>query len=368
MRISELLQEKAPLEFPKKASGLFNVISSELPVKDGGRRGEKFDDTRFYAIRIQPADPADKEALLNMTLDFIKSARAKKKGIKFLKAAPKMHSSKFTSVLVNYDGLDYGIVVAAGANEGESFEKELLLKLDNLVTGVEDSTQAQSAMEAIIKADSSIKMKNIDTVVPRSGKTQRSAGMSSDEAGKVIADIIIKMKNGSEYYVSLKNATGSNVAQFGCSEVFNDDLTVNTSSDKWKHWMAPLGLDPKKITAGLLSYQSKKPPSFDTEEELSKKLKHGSPAYKMLESMWGTGYIYLREKKGGFEAFRVDHEYLANNLLKNLEIVKILYPSPARKAIEVHLKTSNGGYKIRMRNKNDPKSIRPTIIQLEKTK
>jgi hypothetical protein len=132
--------------------------------------------------------------------------------------------------------------------------------------------------------------------------------------------------------------------------------------------MAPLGLDPKKITAGLLSYQSKKAPDFDTEESASKKLKHGSPAYKMLEAMWGTGYIYLREKKNGFEAFKVDHQYLADNLLNNLEITKILYPSPARKAIEVHLRTANGGYKIRLRNKNDPKSVRPTIIQLEKTK
>jgi hypothetical protein len=368
MIVEEILFEKAPLEFPKKAQELFDTLAANLNVKDGQRRGEKYDDTGFYAIRIQPAETTGSGLLLQDTEEFVKSPVAKKNGIKYLRTTAKMHSGKFSSVLVNYDGLNFGIVVAAGANKGETFEKDLLIKLDNLVAGIGDSKEAEQALAAILKADPSIKRDKIDSIVPRSGKTQRSSGMSSDEVGKIIADIIIKMKGGKEHYISLKNITGSNIAQFGCSDVFNDDLSVNTKSDKWKEWMAPLGLDPKKIKAGLESYLSKTEPDFSTEEILNKKLKYGSAPYKMMESMWGTGYIYLREKKDGFEAFKVDHDYLANNLLKDLQIVKILYPSPARKAIEVHLKTANGGYKIRLRNKNDPNSVRPTIIQLEKTK
>lgn len=363
-----ILLEKAPIAAPKMASVLFSWIESNLDVKDGKRRGEKYDETGFYSVRVQPGESLKGEDFLKIVEDLVKSPKAKKHGIKYLRTAAMMHSAKFSSVLVEFGDVKFGIVVAAGANKGEAFEKDLLIKIDNLVAGTDNSEEAQKALDAIIAADPTIKRNKILTVVARSGKTQRSAGMSSDEVGKIIADIIIKMKGGSEHYISLKNATGSNVAQFGCSEAFNDDLSVNTSSDKWKKWMAPLGLDAKKIKAGLESYISGKAPSFATEEDVKKKIKPNSETYKMLESMWGTGYIYLREKNNGFEAFKVDHAYLADNLLKDLEIVRILYPSPSRKAIEVHLRTAFGGYKVRMRNKNDPKNVRPTIIQLEKTK
>lgn len=369
MKIEDLLLEKAPLEVSKFAHVVYAFLADGLPIRDGKRRGEGYDDTGAYQIRIMPADPKNPGDLLNNTLAYVKSAKGKKMGIKNVKMnVMSPHSHKFSSVQFDIGEAAYDIVVAAGANKGESFEDDTLLKLNNFVAGVEDDVEAAAAFEAIRKVEPSITLKKIDTIVKRKGKTQRSDVKDSDEAGKIIADLIIKMKGGKEHYISLKNATGSNVAQFGISGVFDDNLIVDTSSTLWKNWIAPFGMDPKKITAGLQSYVTKQKPKFPTEETLNKKLAPSSPAYKLLENMWGTGYIYLREKKGGWEAMKIDKEYLAQDLLKGLKIVKILYPSPERKAAEVHLQFAGGGYKVRMRNKNDPKSVKPTIIQLEKTK
>ena len=369
MKIEDLLLEKAPLEVSKLAHMLFGFMEKNLPIRDGKRRGENYDVTKMYQIRIMPLDPKNPGDLVSDTEEVLKSSAAKKigiSGVKVNKMSP--HSHKFSSVQFNFSGNTFDVVVASGANKGESFENDTLLKLNNFVAGIDDSKEAALAFEAIKKVEPSFDLKKVDTIVKRSGKTNRSEVSSSDEAGKIVADIIIKMKNGKEHYISLKNLTGSNVAQFGLGDTFDDNMTPNTSSTKWKNWIEPFGVDAKKITAGLQSYVTKQEPKFKTEELVNKKLKSSSPAYKLLETMWGTGYIYLREKKGGWEAMKIDKEYLANNLLKDLEIVKILYPSPSRKAIEVHLKFAGGGYKVRMRNKNDPNNVRPTIIQLEKTK
>lgn len=366
MNIGNLSLEKTPR---KVSQIIFEFLANRLPIRDGKRRGEGFKNTGAYQIRIMPVDSKNTNNLLNETLSQIKSIKEQQLEIKNVKVnAKSLHSQKFSSIQFDVDNITYDVVIAAGANKGESFENEILFNLNNFIAGIDDNVEAKKALEAIQSVEPSITPDQIDIISKRQGKTRRANINDSDEIGKIIADLIIRMKNGNEHYISLKNLNGTNIAQFGIASIFDDNLNANTSNPLWNKWLAPFNLDSKKITAGLKSYQTKQKPSFTTEETINKKLTPNSAAYALLENMWGTGYIYLREKRNGWEAMKIDKEYLAQNLLKDLEIVKILYPSEERKSVEVYLKFTNGSYRVRLRNKNDPKCLKPTIIQLEKTK
>jgi hypothetical protein len=359
--------EKAPLEFSKMASIIIDAIISALPVDNmPANKGSGYDDTQFYQIRVKPKDketPLDE--LLTLIEKFLKSAKGKSMGVKKVVVNEKSpNSSKYSSVSFTLSGMDYDIVVAAGGNKGESFEKDMLLNMDNLIAGAEGAEgleQAQKAFDALAAVDPVFKMKNIKGVTARSGSTKRSGDMSPSEMGKIIADIIVELKNGSKKYVSLKNSSGATVANFGCAAAFTEDLKVVTSSSEWKHWIAPFGIDAKRVEAGLKAAQDGVAPKGPDTDTLDKKLAKTSPIFKILQKLWGADYYYLREKGKGFTAMKIDADYVDDHLLKSLVITEIRYPTHGRKQISIYLKSATKRFKIEIRNSKG--KIRPTEIK-----
>lgn len=362
-----MLAERAPPPVVDGYRILSPFITAHLPVEEmTANKGNGYDDTLYYQIRIKPQDKETPLEEIQLKLEkLLKSAKAKKMGVSDVEVNDRSpNSGKYSSVSCKFMDGDYDIVIAAGANKGEDFEKSLLVTLDNHVQGIETSDQAEAALAALQSVDPVFKTKNIKSVVARSGSTKRSGDMSPEETGKIIADIIFVMKNGDKKYVSLKNENGSTVAQFGLSAAFTKDLKVDTASSEWKNLLAPFQLDPKKIHIGLLAARDQTEVPFEEIETMNKKVKAGSPIHTLMQKMWGAGYYYLREKKGGFSAMKIDRDYVDNHLLKNLTITEIRYPSSARKQISIYLNSEAMKFKLEVRNPKGKGDVRPTQIQL----
>ena len=362
----QIVNERAPTPVIKAADIVASYLVSTLPIEEmRSNRGKDYDATTFYQIRVKPKEKgtALPEILASMEA-FLKSSASKKFGISDVEVNSKSrNSSKYSSVSFDYQGATYDAVVALGGNKGEDFEKDLILKMDLLIAGEEsaETEQAAAAFAALEAIDKSFRRSNIKSVSKRSGSTQRSGDMSADDIGKIIADIIIELKNGDKKYISLKNSDGGTVANFGVAKAFTEDLKVNTASDEWKNWIAPLGLDPKKIEQGLQASQDQTELPFDDIEKVDKKMTKTSAVYKLLQKMWGANYYYLREKKDGFQAMKIDSDYVENELIKDLRITEIRYPSMDRKQVTVSLVSASKKYKVEIRNSKG--KIRPTELK-----
>lgn len=363
MKIKELLLEKGPTAESSAGKLLADILVKNLSVKTINEKepAKKFIETGYYPIRVAPLERDAKSLLLSDVEQFTKSSTAKKLKIKYIGTEDRIHSSRFSSVLVDFNGTKLGIVIGAGANKGENFENDLFLSMSNYAAGVEEPLGKQ-AFDALAKVDSSIKIAKVDSVVKRTGSTKRSKSQSPEETGKIIADIIIKMKGGKEKYISVKDANGATVANFGITEAFNDDLTVNVKSDAWVNWMAPFGLDHVKVSRGLQAYRDGTKIDWSDIETpnkaISKKIDY---AFRCL---WGSDYIYLRKKSGGFDAKLINNEYL-NSILGGMKVTKISYPSPARKQITIICESKAVKLGIEIRNPSGqikPKDLKMKIL------
>ena len=359
----------------KSASLNVNIVAdfllSEYPsvTEMTQKRGADHSKTGLIQIRVKPIEKdTELKDILAGIEKVMNSSKAKKLGITNVQENKNsVHSGKYSSVSFNFAGDTYDIVVAKGANNGESFEKELLLKLDNQVKGIDNNEEAITALDALHAVDSDINPGSIINITARSGSTKRSTDMTPAEMGKIIADIIIETKHGDKY-ISVKNSTGKTLAQFGCSKFINDDLSVNTKSEEWKKWFVPFGLDADKISKGLKVAKDGGEIDFEETEILSKKIKKTDAVFKILALMWGSDYIYLREKGKKFLCMKIDDDYVENTLLKNLKVTKIAYPCDLRKQINVYLESDNIDYKVEFRNPRGKGDIKPTQIQLMITK
>jgi len=365
-----IVSERAPAEAVAGADIISSLITSKVDVEEmRGKRGADFSSTKFYQIRVKPTVAAvELKELLNKIHAVIKSG-AEKYGFSEIHINNvSRNSSKYSSVSFKCAEIDYDIVVAAGKNKGESFEKELLLKLDNLISGHSSTEEAEAALAALQEIDPAINRANIVSITPRSGSTQRSGAMTPEETGKIIADIIIKLKKGEERYISVKNKSGTTVAQFGVAKAFTDDLKVVTDSQEWKNWLEPFGLEKKKLEEGMKASESGADLSWPDIVEVDRDVKPGTPLFLIFEKLWGLNYLYLREKSGGFFAMKVDRNTMDTVILSNLRITEIRYPSKARKQVTIAAVSDSMKFRIDIRNPRGKGIVKPTQIQLSITK
>lgn len=368
---NSLLQERAPLEVTASADIIVGFLASELPIEEMiKKRGADYASTKFYQIRIKPVDRSiELQQIVDMVLKLFKSPKAKSLKIKEVQFNQRSRNSgKYSSVSFNMNGFDYDLVIAFGANKGQAFENDLLFMMDNLVAGVDDSEEARSAFKALEEIDPAFKLSNIAGVSARSGSTQRSGDISPEEAGRIIADIIIELKKGGKRYISVKDKRGTTIAQFGISKAFSDDLKINQDSDEWKSWLKPFNLDINKIEKGLVAARDGKNLSWDDIEYTSIPVRKTSAIYKIIEKMWGSEYYYLRQVSSGFKALKIDKDYIDNTILAGLKITEIRYPSKARKQINVYLESNLMSFKLEVRNPRGKGDVRPTQIQLSMMK
>lgn len=370
------LNERASRSTVLGASVVIEFLLAEMPdiAEMRNNRGQHFNTTDVYQIRVKPIEKGSIEldALLVKLEKFLKSEPSKKFGISNVQTNDRsVNSGKYSSVSFTYEESDYDIVVALGGNKGESFEQELLLKMDNYIAAdgstdeVEGAEHAKAAFDALEKVDPAFALDNILSVSPRKGSTQRSGNLTPEETGAIIADIVVHLKKVGKKYISIKNSEGSTVAQFGISKAFNDDLTVNRHSTEWRSWLEPFGLDADKIEEGLQAAVKQVDLHWHDIEHKNQPVDKKHPIFGIMQQLWGANYYYLREKKGGFTAIKIDRDYVDNVLLKNLHVTEIRYPSKNRKQINVYLESDHSKFKLEARNPRGKGSAKPTQIQLK---
>lgn len=376
MQLIKQINERANTEVLTSAQVVVDHIVDALPVVEmRNNRGQHFPTTHYYQIRVKPAEKGDMELVevIDMIEKRLKDSSSKALGISSVQVNERsVNSSKFSSVSFMLNGADFDVVVALGGNAGEKFEKQLLLKMDEYIIAfsddkhhtVADSDQALAAFKALEKVDPAFELSNIASVSPRTGSTQRSSNLTPEETGAIIADIVVHLKSGGKKYISVKNANGSTVAQFGLSKAFNDDLSVNTDSSEWHTWLAPFGLDAAKLQEGLLAAKNKTELEWSDIDKTVTSINHKHPVFKIMQQLWGSNYYYLREQRGGFYALRIDRDYVDKVVLADLKVTEIRYPSINRKQITISLESSTSKFKIEVRNPRGKGSFKPTQIQL----
>lgn len=368
--IQELV-ERGPAPFIKQLEPIISALEDACSVKFMSK-GPGAEPTN-YTVRVKPADES---AQLKSTLGCIFDFLIKQKDLSDVhthRVSP--NSSKFSSVSFKMlDGTIIDIVVAAGANAGEKLEKRLASELKTTST-----EEAAAAMEALKKIDPAITLDNIKDVIPRKGSTSRAA-LSPKEAGEIIADLVIILKNDERRLISVKDVEGKTIGQMGIGSAFSEVKTpehtiiANTDSGDWEKWCAPFDLDPKRIEAGFAAYfnngwPEESPKEFhnsivDLEEHIS--VTQDSKILELVELIFGVDYIYLRKiGHNKFEAKIINEDYIRNTVLKNLKITQIRYPAPERKQVTIYLSSDELSMKLELRNPSGgSKGVKPSQIQL----
>lgn len=369
--LGEIIKDTPPSQF---ADTLVEHISLGLEVEEMRRaRGRHYTKTDLYQLRIKPVDKSMAlEDILLATERYLKSEESQALGISDVQINERSkNSGKYASVSFKANGKNFDAVIAKGSNAGETFEKDLLLKMDALVSketlslDLGDVEHAKSAFAALEKVDPVFALKNIASVSPRSGTTRGAGRRSLADSAEIIGDIVVKLKNGEKKYISVKSARGATIAQFGLVKAFTDDLKVNTASTEWKQWLEPFGLSVRKIERGLKAAKNQTDLPWSDIDRKVKKVPVGSSIYKILQRMWGVDYYLLKElPRGGFTATKIDSDHINKKLLRNLEVIEVRYPSKDRKQINIYLKSDTTKFKIEVRNPRGSGAVKPTQIQL----
>lgn len=349
------------------AEDLIKRLEDNLPIVEmRNNRGVHFRTTNAYQIRVKSKDQSHKrDELLKLLEATLASPNFAKLGFDSPVVNQRsVNSGRFSSVTTKFLDVNFDIVVAEGANNGEKFEKELIIKMDNLIAGIDDSQQAKKAFAALNNVDPKITIDNVLSVAPRAGTTKRSGDLTPNQMGEIIGDMVIQLKDGTKRFVSVKNISGNTIAQFGVSAAFNNDLSINTESTEWKMWIEPFGLDVEKLLEAFKAARRGKKLAWKSIQHVNTPVPKGSKIYKLFQKMWGVNYIYLRETSGSFFATVINKEYVDDFLLKNLRVTEIRYPSQERKQISIYVESDTTRFKIDIRNARGKSEVKPTQIQL----
>jgi hypothetical protein len=242
----------------------------------------------------------------------------------------------------------------ASANLGSKFEKDLVDRI-KAVAGLDKSEINDKSVLKILEAlNIDPKLLKADNIVA-AGETDTKRPLNfkgPQDRGDKISDIIINYE-GSPYYLSIKNVSGSGIYNGGVIPgivynkdkskiVFNSDIFE--SNTNIKKIFDIFGADPKKIVKGLNNYINQT--GSDTKfEETAGNLKSIS---QLLGSAIDYGYYYIREIPGGdVKIYNIDSPKKAMELLGTPTGTFIKYPSKSTKiaTFRVPLENSQLGLK-----------------------
>lgn len=328
-----------------KKIGLVRLPSKkigEVTKRDGSNE-------KNIMIRVKPEDEK-KEIAKKDLMTKIQKILKTTKNVKSIQANEKSpNSSKFPSVSFVIDKRPFDIVIANGSNEGEKYEQDLLQGLiSHHLDGITDEylEELEIQMEEI---DPTFEASQVETIVGREGNTRRS-NAAPENVGPIIADIIIKMKDGSKKYISIKNKKGSTFANLGgVGPTFSSDLKMDPTTEIGK-LLVSLGFEPEKINEGLKAYESGKNVDFESRIKKNEPVNINSELYNFLLKSWGWGYFYIRELKPGFKVKYITEKLVKETLLDNLFITELFYPDSNRKQIGVKFGNDLVQYYLEIRN------------------
>lgn len=275
------------------------------------------------------------------------------------------NSGRYSSIAFKKDGELVDLVVATGANRGETFEKQLLQDLqkfhmEGISTGMVDDLLLQ-----LEKVDDTFKIGDIKRISGGAGGRRYRAHLPPEDHGPIIADIIIETTDGEERYLSVKNPRGNTLANLGGTRAaFHDDTFALRKSQQLTRLLTDLGVNLTWLSQGLRAYRDDKVVPFNAKIATNNQVDPRSNAWKFFVRAWGYNYFYVRQVGDGFKIFHVNKDGLSSSLLKNLRVDLIYYPSKDSKQLSVHLSSDGADYKLEVRNPHGPGQIIPTDTKL----
>ena len=340
----ELFKYNIDLREGTKAANTRKAIDAIVNSKEGKEAGlVKMKDT----YRIGNINKIDKDKFIEILNSVFGSP-------KITVYAPKEgpnDSSKYNMFEFDLEGEgQVQITLAGGANEGEKYEQGLLGKLQSAAGTPLDSIEDYEVKQIFTTLGidpSQLIPKNIYFA----GASDTSRKLSFDgpqKIGDIISDIVIEAPN-QTYYLSIKNVGGSAIYNGGNIPFIVFDKEGKVIFDKSKYQDNPLfanifdtlKIDSQRIADGLNNYinQTGTPNSWESINDIDiNKVKN------LLASSFGYGYWYVREKPGGklfiYHVATPEDAYKMVGDLKS-DSVKIKYPGPKTKILEVRIETES---------------------------
>lgn len=268
--------------------------------------------------------------------------------------SPKVHelspnSSKFSSVSFTLNGVAYDVVIAKGANKGESFEKNTVTDLQRHFSSKTNTTVKGDVYTDLIGTmmtlNKGFSKNEVKKVYQRSGSTKKE-GVPIEKLGEVIGDIVLEETDGSKWYISLKDSNGDTFSSYSGASTLFDPTGAIVDKSPAAEFLRSFGVDLNQVQAGFDKRNRKRAvrPRLKVSRPDPMKMK------AIFERAWGMNYFYVkRDKSKGFKVFWIDRKVL-NNLAGSLGVVKIEYPNPNSKQIKVVVSNAYATYAIEFRN------------------
>lgn len=215
------------------------------------------------------------------------------------------------------------IVIAAGGNRGNDFEKEAFNEIFNKNGPVWD------ALMCFLVANGEIQnMSDLGPISnPGGGNLKRPFTDTMNDVGAIISDVTIQRQNGRKpIYVSLKDEQGKTFANPGYGHVFKINKNVETglyevtvskgvkTNSNIDKFLEIIGADKQQMAKGFAAYAngfayqaaleagrvlSKPKPLALAQKRVPLSESAGAEALKYLSYQLGYGYIYFRRLSGG---------------------------------------------------------------------
>lgn len=333
--------------YAKMGSFLNDILKSKnyqvAPTYPKGKPGSN--DKRYREYRLQLINKQnDTSASVVPHLERELRKDANFTGIKFNQISP--NSSKFSSWSFTFDGQDFDLIIARGANRGENFETATVNNLATYFKARQNNELGQ-VIEQMNESYRPFADVEIVSVKQRTGATKKE-GIPIAQLGAIIGDIVLTDNTGKSWFISLKDVNGNTFSSYsGAASLFDRHGTLQPQS-AGAEFLRSFGVDLNKVQEGFDDRAgiTKPRPKIKVERSSSQKLE------KIFNRAWGMNYFYVRRMPGKWKVFWLDKNKL-DKLSRNIRIDEIRYPNNiGRGSKQITIKCSNAyeSYIVELRN------------------
>jgi len=313
------------------------------PLAPAGKPGKILRSSREYRLQLINKQQDTSDNVIKNLGDILKGASKDVLNIKFNSISP--NSSKFPSYNFDFKSQNFDLVIARGANKGENFETKTVADLAQYFKVKSPSPEMVDLVAKLDESNKVFRDREIASVRQRTGSTKKE-GIPIENLGAIIGDIILTDTTKKDWYISLKDATGSTFSSYsGAASLFNAKGDLQPKSPG-AEFLNAFGVDLNKVQAGFDTRN--KLPSFGR-PKIPVKRADTAAIKAIFERAWGMNYFYVRRTSNGWKVFYIDRNKL-DKLAGNIKIYEIKYPSATSKQISIMCGNNEQSYLIELRN------------------
>ena len=285
-------------------------------------------------------------------------------------------SGKFD--MYEFESKKYGpvrIILSGGGNKGEKYEQEFVAKAKASAGDTMDNLPADlQTLYSALDIDST-KLTADDISFAGATDTKRPLSLEGPKnVGEIISDLTIRY-NGKEYYISLKNKSGSGIYS-GKNVPFIYDKDGTVVYDSSKKGVAKgidilfdiFNINEEKLAQGLNNFRNQ-----EGEVDTWSSVNIDTDKFKrLLASSLGYGYYYVREKgKGDVKVIPLLTAEDAINAIGKITNTEIKYPGPNTKQLTMKIDTDSptfGSSQYQVAVRNTAGKFLPLSLRISKVK